>query len=91
MTGIAADIPEAGKCRKYGQKHGWDTAGRQGSASKSSQNRWECKSKFVDILMNNETLANRVNMRFARVFALQNLQWILPEVYGKIAVSFGDL
>lgn len=34
MTGIAADIPEVGKCRKYGQKCGWDVAGRQGSDSK---------------------------------------------------------
>jgi len=34
MVGIAADIPEAGKCRKYGQKRWWDAAGRQGSASK---------------------------------------------------------
>lgn len=35
---------------------------------KSSQNRWECKSNFVDILMNNETLVNGVDMLFTRVF-----------------------
>lgn len=29
MGGIAADIPETGKCRKYGQKRGWDAAEEQ--------------------------------------------------------------